>query len=232
MGSHGGFTIVASGRSTPPPRRGMPPSVRAQQSVQGDHQRFGTDILSLFNCHRDGEEAEREDDRWRFQNRLKALGIKYKSLYVGIDGTSCLNLSGTIITDLSPLRELPLTHLCLQGCYGIADFSPLGDMSLTWLNLCRTKITDLTSLAGLSLSHLDLHRTRTTDLRPLKGVPLRSLDIRFTWITDVSPLGRMPLEELSFYPSRIACGLDPLRGVGSLATINRRPAEAFWRQHG
>ena len=45
--------------------------------------------------------------------------------------------------------------------------SPLGDMSPTWLNLCRTKITDLTSLAGLSLSHLDLHRTRTTDMRPL-----------------------------------------------------------------
>ena len=52
----------------------------------GDYQRFGTAILSLFHCHRDGEEAEREDDRWRFQNRLKALGIKCKSLKVTIRG--------------------------------------------------------------------------------------------------------------------------------------------------
>ena len=89
-----------------------------------------------------------EEDRRRFQCRLDALGIRYKSLYVGVDRTFCLNLSGTIITDLSPLRALPLTHLCLQGCFKIADFSPLGDMSLTWLNLCRTRVTDLSPLGN------------------------------------------------------------------------------------
>ena len=189
-------------------------------------------ILQFFECHRDEGDGESERDKRRFQRRLDAMGIRYKSLYVGIDGMFCLNLSGTMIADLSPLTELPLTHLCLQGCYEITDFSPLKDMSLTWLNLCGTRITDLSPLARLSLSHLDLHRTRTADLSPLKGLPLRSLDIRFTKVTDLSPLGRMPLEKLSFYPSRISCGLDDLRGIESLATINRRAAETFWTRYG
>jgi len=187
---------------------------------------------SFFHCHLDDEYGETESDSRGFRLRLDAMGIRYKSLHVGGDGTVFLNLSGTTISDLSPLAAFPLTHLCLQGCYEVADFAPLNGMSLIWLNLCRTKIADLSSLGKLPLSHLDLHRTRTIDLLPLKDVPLRSLDIRFTRITDLSPLKRMPLEELSFYPSRIACGLDPLRGIGSLATINRRSAEAFWRRYG
>ena len=187
---------------------------------------------AFFHCHLDDKYGETESDSQDFRLRLDAMGIRYKSLHVGDDRAVFLNLSGTTISDLSPLAVFPLTHLCLQGCYEIADFSPLKDMSLIWLNLCRTKITDLSPLGKLPLSHLDLHRTRTTDLIPLKDVPLRSLDIRFTRITDLSPLRRMPLRELSFYPSRIVCGLALLRGIGSLATINRRPAEAFWRRYG
>ena len=147
---------------------------------------------AFFNCHIDDET---ESDSRGFRLWLDAMGIRYKSLHVGGDGAVFLNLSGTTISDLSPLTAFSLTHLCLQGCYEIADFSPLKDMNLIWLNLCRTKITDLSPLGKLPLSHLDLHRTRTTDLLPLKDVPLRSLDIRFTRITDLSPLRRMPLRE-------------------------------------
>lgn len=186
----------------------------------------------LFHCHLDGEGGEREANGRHLRRRLDSMGVRYKSLHVGTDGTLWLNLSGMPIVSLSSLTELPLTHLCLQGCYGIADFTPLDEMRLVWLNLCRTSVTDLSPLARLPLIHLDLHRTRTTDLSPLKDLPLRSLDIRFTKVTDLSPLGRTPLEELSFYPSRIVRGLDLVRGLGSLATINRRPAKAFWRRHG
>jgi hypothetical protein len=189
-------------------------------------------IPPLFRCHSDNEYGETAKDSREFRLRLDALGIKYKSLHIGNDGSSRLNLSGTTISDLSPLVPLPLTHLCLQGCYGIVDFSPLGSMNLTWLNLCRTRITDLSPLAQLPMLHLDLHRTRTTDLSPLKGLPLRSLDLRFTSIVELSPLASVPLEELSFYPSRITGGLDPIRGIRSLEKINRRPAKAFWKRYG
>ena len=189
-------------------------------------------ILPLFHCQPDHGDGDRETERQGHQRRLDAMGIKYKSLHVGSNGSCYLNLSGMVITDLSPLAELPLTHLCLQGCHAITMFSPLKDMSLTWLNLCRTRIKDLTPPAKLPLSHLDLHRTGTNNLKALQGVPLRSLDIRFTKITDVSPLKEMLLEELSLYPRRIEQGLQSLRGIASLKKINRRPAEGFWERYG
>lgn len=168
---------------------------------------------------------------WPFRCRLDAQGIRYKSLHAHNDGTLCLNLSGTRIMDLAPLTELPLTHLCLQGCYGIMDFAPLGKMRLLWLNLCRTRMTDLSVLAHMSLFHLDLRGTRTTELTPLAHVRLTSLDIRFTAISDVSPLAHMPLAELSFHPKRIQGWLGVIQGMRTLKTINRRPAEEFWRKH-
>ena len=102
----------------------------------------------------------------------------------------------------------------LRHSYGITDFSPLREMRLSWLNLCRTRMTDLSVLASLPLLHLDLRGTWTTDLLPLANVPLTSLDIRFTGIGDVSPLGRMPLAELSFHPSRIPKGFALLQENG------------------
>ena len=105
-------------------------------------------------------------------------------------------------------------------------------MRLSWLNLCRTRVTDLSVLGRLQLRHLDLRGTRTTDLLPLSDLPLTSLDIRFTLIKDVSPLAQTPLEVISFHPSRIQEGLDVLQGMWTLKTINRRPAHEFWMRHG
>lgn len=194
-------------------------------------ERMHDTILTLFHCYQDEEDDENRLDKRQFTRRLEAIGIRYKSVHLGCDGTCCLNLSGTIITDLSLLKELPVTHLCLQGCYGITDFSPLRDMTLTWLNLSRTRMKDLSSLRGLPLAHLKLYWTWTTSLNPLREAPLKSLDIRFTAIKDVSPLRHMPLQELSFFPSRISRGLHSLRGIGTLTRINRRPAGNFWKRY-
>jgi len=188
-------------------------------------------MLNLFYCYRDEENDGMKLEKRRVQRRLEARGIKYKSLYLGSDGTCCLNLSGSIITDLAPLEKIPLTHLCLQGCFGIKDFSPLKNMELTWLNLTRTNIKDLTHLSGLPLSYLRLYWTWTSDLSPLKEIPLQRLDIRFTKITDLSPLKYLPLKELFFFPSRIKKGCRALRGIKTLTNINRRSAEHFWSCH-
>jgi hypothetical protein len=107
-------------------------------------------MTALFACH--GETGDTASGgSGPFRHRLDALGIKYKSLDADSDGTLCLNVSGTPITDLGPLRELPLTHLCLQGCYGITDFSPLREMQLAWINLCRTKMVDISVLSHMPL---------------------------------------------------------------------------------
>ncbi len=96
---------------------------------------MGYTIPPLFHCYGDDERDGGGEDRLHFERRVDALGISIKRLHVGASETLRLNLSGTTISDLSPLRALPLTHLCLQGCYRIADFSPLAGMCLTWLNL-------------------------------------------------------------------------------------------------
>ena len=105
-------------------------------------------------------------------------------------------------------------------------------MRLSWLNLCRTRMTDLSVLTRMPLFHLDLRGTRAADLLPLTGVGLACLDIRFTVIRDVSPLGQTPLEERSFHPSRIQEGLGVLQGIRTLRTINRTPADEFRMRHG
>ena len=68
-------------------------------------------IVPLFHCHSDEGDRDQDAERKGHQRQLDALGIKYKSLHVGKDGSCRLNLSGTTIADLSPVKELPLTHL-------------------------------------------------------------------------------------------------------------------------
>jgi hypothetical protein len=194
--------------------------------------RLNDTILTQFYCYRDEESDEMKLETRKLKGRLDAMGVRYKSLYIGCDGSCWLNLSGTIIADISPLKHLPVTHLCLQGCYQIADFAPLKDMQLHWLNLSRTRITNLHMLSKLPLAHLKLYRTWTTSLLSLKETPLISLDIRFAGITDLSPLKRTPLQELSFFPGRIKKGLHSLRGIKTLKKINRRPATDFWQRYG
>ena len=61
-----------------------------------------------------------------------------------------LNLSGTNVTDIEPLKGLT---------------------ALQRLDLSRTKVTDLGPLKGLSaLQSLDLSGTNLTDIEPLKGL--------------------------------------------------------------
>jgi hypothetical protein len=187
--------------------------------------------LTFYDCRRDTEMplgVENVDVCIRWLNSQK---IEFKNILANADGTLRLNLSGTKITDLSPLTILPVTHLCLAGCWWIKDFTPLGRMSLVWLNLKRTGITDLTPLRNLPLIHLSIYWTKIATLSPVARLPLRRLDIRFTQITTMLSLRQMPLEELLFFPSRIRTGMDSLRSVRTLMRINRWTAEVFWNRH-
>ena len=186
-------------------------------------------LLTPFYC--DPNIAAHDERRqYKFEKRLQKEGIKYKSVQTD-NGIYGLNLSGTWITDLSPLVKLPLTHLCLQGCCGIKDFSPLRDMGmLAWLNLSRTNIKYLSVLKRLPLSYLRLWRTQTSSVIPLRKTQLSSLDIRFTQIVNVSPLESVPLQELFFFPTRMKKGVSTLQNITSLKRINRKHSQEFWNK--
>ena len=64
-----------------------------------------------------------------------------------------LDCNGTKVSDLSPLRGMPLATL---GCDGtqVSDLSPLQGMRLTLLQCSGTKVVDLSPLRGMPLASL------------------------------------------------------------------------------
>jgi internalin A len=97
------------------------------------------------------------------------------------------------ISDLSPLKEMPLRELDLQN-NPVTDLSPLQGLPLEALYLEGTQVSDLRPLKGMSLRVLYLSGTKVSDLSPLRGVPLRELNLLGTPVTDLGPLYGAPLE--------------------------------------
>ncbi|MBI1358258.1 MAG: hypothetical protein GC160_28315 [Acidobacteria bacterium] len=98
-----------------------------------------------------------------------------------------LDLSGTEVTDLSPLQGLSSLASLDLSVTEVTDLSPLqGLSSLTSLSLSSTEVTDLSPLQGLSsLTSLKLWGTGVTDLSPLQGLSsLTSLSLLGTEVTD------------------------------------------------
>jgi Leucine-rich repeat (LRR) protein len=103
-------------------------------------------------------------------------------------------------------------------------------MSLTQLGCHGTRISDLSPLAGMPLTNLSCGMTQVSDLSPLKGMPLTTLGCGSARVTDLSPLAGMPLEWLECREEILRKHAPLLREMATLKTINRRPAEEFWRE--
>jgi serine/threonine protein kinase len=129
------------------------------------------------------------------------------------NGNLNLDLQGTKVRDLSPLKDMKLNTLVLAQCPLVADLTPLEGMPLTSLILfgCPA-VKSLKGLEGMKLTVLNLDRVNISDLRPLQGMPLEVLVLLGEQIKDLEPLRGMPLETL-----RISWGgmssLEPLRGM-------------------
>jgi serine/threonine protein kinase len=160
-------------------------------------------------------------------------------LQVDSDGRFTLQLTGVrgMVTDLSPLRGIPLTRINLGECanlkdleplqgmplteiqgYGlvqVTDLTPLRGMPLTVLNLAQGQhVNDLAPLQGMPLTWLSIFNSRVTDLAPLKGMKLTYLDITgCVRISDISLLHSMPLRELRMGQLRTITDLTPLEGL-------------------
>lgn len=115
------------------------------------------------------------------------------------------------VTDLSPLRGIPLHTLEVNGC-PVVDLSPLEGMPLRSLRLVYTGVRDLGPLSGVPLVNLDLRNSSVSDLTPLKGLPLVSLDLNATGVSDLSPLRGLTLGHLSVANTHVR-DLSPLQGM-------------------
>jgi hypothetical protein len=123
-----------------------------------------------------------------------------------------LNLSDTQVADLSPLASMHLTSLTLTDCRNIDGLAPLTNMPLKRLNLSGTKVADLSPLQGMKLVELNLARTRVRVLNPLSAMPLQVLVLFETRIDDLTPLRGLPLESIDLRKSQVS-DLEPLAGM-------------------
>jgi hypothetical protein len=142
------------------------------------------------------------------------------------------------VRDLESLRGMKLTHLDLNGCGQVQHLSPLKGMPLTGLYINDSKVRDLTPLRDMKLEFLACNNTTVSDLSALKGMPLRTLVIHGTGVADLRPLQGMPLEDIRLTPKNIMQGLDILRDMKSLKTIGTgwldtpaRPPAEFWDRY-
>lgn len=100
------------------------------------------------------------------------------------------------LTDISPLKGLPLVKLNLSGTK-TGSISSLSGMQLTWLSLAGTNVSDLSPLSSSNLTYLDLSNTKIKDLNPLLSLPLKTLIIAGIPKLDISKLMTLPLKRLT-----------------------------------
>jgi hypothetical protein len=152
-------------------------------------------------------------------------------------GLLVLKLSGEEkLRTIAPLRHLhpPVTSLDLDGTR-VADLSPLKEMgSLVDLNCNATLVEDLSPLRDLRLTKLWLNGTMVKTLEPLRHMRLTSLDCFGTQVSDLSPLGNMPLTYLNCGETGVK-DLTPLRGkrlewLGCNPALARAPESAFLKE--
>jgi serine/threonine protein kinase len=147
---------------------------------------------------------------------------------------SQLFLFDSYVTDLRPLKGLPITNLNLRGSQYIADISPLQGMPISLLDLSDTRISDIRPLTGMPLRSLYLDGTRVadisllaqmdeldtlglsktpvSDISALRGLPLISLSLSESRVTDIGPVTGMKLTALGLIETQVK-DLGPLRGM-------------------
>lgn len=122
-----------------------------------------------------------------------------------------LYIERTKVRDLSPLRGMPLTKLYLTGA-PVQDLGPLEGLPLTDFNAKDCPVSDISGLRKSPLSMVWLNGCPVSNIAPLKGLPLKSLTLHLTRVVDLSPLTGSSLERLHIGETPVE-DLTPLQGL-------------------
>jgi Leucine-rich repeat (LRR) protein/tetratricopeptide (TPR) repeat protein/tRNA A-37 threonylcarbamoyl transferase component Bud32 len=128
-------------------------------------------------------------------------------------GGFTLNLSSLSLTDLSPLRGMPLISVNVDKNPHLKDLSPLADCPLENFSAeGASELTDLSPLQGKKIKSVDLRSTNVSDLRPLAGMPLESVSLNGAAVSDLTPLRETKLKILDLQNTKVR-DLSPLAGM-------------------
>ncbi|WP_395745999.1 protein kinase domain-containing protein [Prosthecobacter sp.] len=175
---------------------------------------------------------------------LAAAGLKNLPIwrvFCDEDHSLHLDLHDHFLSDLAPLRGLPVKELLLNGKAKVGRLDPLHGMPLEKLRIDECGITDLEPLRGMPLRHLNLSGNPVRDLGPLRGLPLVQLSMARLPVADVAVLAECrDLEELHIPDNPELRNVELLRTLPRLRRIsarwdfqNNRPAqtaEEFWKE--
>jgi|GEM_PF-1021576 len=136
-----------------------------------------------------------------FECPLTSLGIegcliKDLSFVTNFPALINLNISSTLVKDLSPLRGLQLQSIEMAGT-PVRDLSPLEGMPLSSLNMTDVPATNLNVLAGMPLRSVHLgHPDLVMDISSLAGKDLSYLALVGS-VTAFAPLKEIKLSHLA-----------------------------------
>ncbi len=134
-----------------------------------------------------------------------------------------LDLSGTRISDLSPITNLTELQLLYLMRTGVSDISPLAKLiMLESLVLTGTSVSDISPLANLTeLQLLHLTGTGVSDISPLaKLIKLQSLYLMRTGVSDISPLASLTgLQSLDLMGTGVS-DISPLASLTGLQSLD------------
>lgn len=148
-------------------------------------------------------------------------------------GAELIMAGNTGLTNIAAIGGLPLVRLDLSGT-GVADIGPLRRMPLRDLGLAGCPVVDLTALRGAPLERVDLSKTAIRDLAPLEGAPIQQLSLAgCAGITDLAALLKLKRLHILVVPSET---LDAtiLRTHPSIKAIGYgadrlMPTSDFWK---
>ncbi len=156
---------------------------------------------------------------------LDLSGTKVESLepVKGLVGLNTLSLSGTAVSDLQPLKHLTGLHRLNLGDTKVEDLEPLESLTaLEELVLVDTHVTYLTPIRGLNrLETLDLGGTTVRNLEPIDRLTrLKAVLLSGTTVEDLKPLGNLTgLQRLDLSVTKVQ-DLEPLKGLTALRVLN------------
>jgi hypothetical protein len=149
-----------------------------------------------------------------------------------LTGLTSLNLNGTEpgkgkLSDLAPIRGLPLTVLNVWQNPELSDLSPAAGMKLVLFQAGDTAVEDLSPLAGMPLATLAVNDCRVRDLTPVRTMArLRFLRCDGCPLTSLRPVVGSTVRELTFTPDPARDDETVLAEV-KLDRVNRRPAKGL-----
>jgi Leucine-rich repeat (LRR) protein len=157
------------------------------------------------------------DREQTFLPAIRSTGLTF-NLWKRPDATYRLTIQNQALSDLSFLKDAPISELIISGCK-VVDLSPLQNLPLQELWASENPVSDLTPLRGLPLERLRLTRTNVSDLSPLIGLPLKELYVSACAnLTDVALLAEIPTLEKLTVPAH-ARNIEALRKLPKLQML-------------